>query len=419
MDANAKLGYEQAKRRARGDLKERCRLAADPWTRPEILYFLAEDENVAVRREIAKNDNTPWQAARMLDADSDQDVRLALADKLARLMPTLSAEQRTDVYRQTTETLEALARDQVIHVREILTSALKDVTGAPAHIIRRLARDGELSVCGPVLECSPVLTDEDLLEVIACTTTVGAHAAISRRPQVSATVSDAIVKTGGNDAIADLLANKSAQIREETLDHIIAQASDKPRWHPPLVRRPKLSSSAVLRIAGFVAEKLLQELNRRLDLDDTAKDALADIVQRRLHDAAAAPGKSQRPLADPNWASAATDSKLLVEELQRTGELQEENVADALLSGDKRFATAALAIAAGLSDGDVARLLSAHNPKGIVALVWRAGFSMDLAIRLQLQLAGIPPTNTLRARPDGDYPLSVEEMEWQLEFVLG
>lgn len=419
MKANAKLGYEQAKRRAGGNRKVRRRLAADPGTQPEILYFLAEDKDVAVRREVARNDSTPWQAARMLDADRDKQVRLALVEKLARLMPTLSAEQRTDVYRQTAETLESLARDQISHVREILASALKDVTDAPADVIRRLARDEDLSVCGPILECSPVLTDEDLLEIIECTTTVGTHAAISRRSQVSATVSDAIVKTGDSNAIADLLDNKSAQIREETLDHIIAQANDKPQWHVPLVRRPKLSSSAVLRIAGFVADKLLEELNNRLDLDDAARTALADVVQRRLQDAAEAPSKPQRQLADPNWASANTDSKSLVVELQRTGKLREETVADALLSGDKRFATAALAIAAELSDSDVARLLSAHNPKSIVALVWKAGFSMDLAIRLQLQMAGIPPAKTLRARPDGDYPLSVAEMEWQLEFVLG
>ena len=416
MDPRVQPNYEEAKRRARGTREERRLLAADPATRQEILYFLAEDDAPEVRREIAKNVQTPWQATQMLAADDDKEVRLALVEKLARLTPALSADERAGVYRQTEQALQTLARDQVVRVREILASALKDVVDAPADIVRHLARDQELSVCGPVLEYSPLLTDEDLLEIIACTSTAGAHAAISRRRDVSATVSDAIVQAGDATAIADLLANQSAQIREETLDHIIDQASERAQWHAPLVRRPRLSSSATLRIAGFVADKLLEELNDRLELDAATRSALAGMVERRLSDDV---GSSQQAgqKADPDWAPAASDSRARAEELERTGKLREEAIADALLSGDKRFAMAALSIKTGISDADVARMLSAHNPKGIVALVWKAGFSMDLAVRLQMQLGGIPPAKTLRARSGGGYPLSVEEMEWQIEFM--
>ena len=35
-----------------------------------------------------------------------------------------------------------------------------------AAVIAVLARDEELSVCGPVLRYSPVLTDDDLLQII-------------------------------------------------------------------------------------------------------------------------------------------------------------------------------------------------------------------------------------------------------------
>jgi uncharacterized protein (DUF2336 family) len=61
------------------------------------------------------------------------------------------------------EALDALARDQVIRVRRILSEALKDVADAPPEVIRRLASDVELVVSGPVLQYSPVLTEEDLL----------------------------------------------------------------------------------------------------------------------------------------------------------------------------------------------------------------------------------------------------------------
>ncbi len=419
MRGSNAISYEEAKRQARGGSEDRRLLAANPSTRPEILYFLAEDESVEVRREIAKNDGTPWQAADLLGADGDNDVRLFLADKLARLLPTLREDEREHVYQHAAEAIAKLARDQASRVREIVAGALKDIVDAPPDIVSVLARDEELSVAGPILECSPVLTDDDLLDIIASTSTIGAHGAIARRREVSANVSDAIVEHGDTSAIADLLANKSTQIREETLDRIIAQAEKNPSWHPPLVRRPKLPTSAVLRIAGFVADKLLAELNERLDLDEHTKTALADFVRRRIQDDANGSDVSARQVADPDWAETTEDPKQRAERLQRAGKLDEEVIAEALLAGDRRFATAALTLATGLTNDEVTRLLAAHNPKGVVALVWKAGFSMDLAVRLQMQLAGIPPAKTLRARKDGDYPLSPTEMKFQLEFVTG
>jgi uncharacterized protein (DUF2336 family) len=39
-----------------------------------------------------------------------------------------------------------------------------------------------------------------------------------------------------------LLSNKSAQIREETLDRIVDSAADQDAWHPLLVARSSLSA---------------------------------------------------------------------------------------------------------------------------------------------------------------------------------
>jgi uncharacterized protein (DUF2336 family) len=120
-----------------------------------------------------------------------------------------------------------------------LAEALKDVAEAPRHIIQRLARDVELVVCAPVLEFSPLLTDEDLLEVIESTGVAGAVSAISRRAGVSDAISDAIAHTRDEEAVAELLANPSAQIREETLDWIVDTSRDVESWHLPLVKRPR------------------------------------------------------------------------------------------------------------------------------------------------------------------------------------
>ena len=49
------------------------------------------------------------------------------------------------------------------------------------------------------------------------------------------------------EAVSELLANGSAQIREETLDRLIDGSVQETSWQPALVARPMLPSGAVTR----------------------------------------------------------------------------------------------------------------------------------------------------------------------------
>ncbi len=191
-------------------------LARRPDLSPEILYFLADDPAPQVRRQIAGNDAAPAQADFHLAGDADPSVRGDLAQKIARLAPGLSSDEQDRLRRITYETLELLARDQITRVRQILAEALKDVAFAPPQVIRQLAHDSDLAVASPILEYSPVLSDEDLLEIIQGSPVTGALSAISRRRTVGPSIAEGIARTDDIDAIAILLANPSAQIREET-----------------------------------------------------------------------------------------------------------------------------------------------------------------------------------------------------------
>ena len=107
------IAYKEAKKLARHeDVEVRAALAARDDVRPEILYFLAEDEEPAVRRVIAANAYTPRQADRLLAEDVDDEVRRDLALKIGRLAPQLSAEQKDQLREITFEILSILASDQ-------------------------------------------------------------------------------------------------------------------------------------------------------------------------------------------------------------------------------------------------------------------------------------------------------------------
>lgn len=278
----APLSYEEARAFAcHEDAEVRRLLARRKDTRPEILYYLADDDEVAVRRELAVNVSTPRQADLILARDADSAVRLSLADKITRLAPDLSPDQRDRVERLTVEVLETLARDELPRVRQLVAEGIKQLDNVPKSVVDRLARDVEEMVAAPVLEFSPLLTDEDLLEIIRTGRNAGAADAISRRRGLSGEVSDAIAETDDTAAIATLLANPSAQIREETLDSLISRAPDRKPWHEPLVKRPNMPNRFFGRIARFVSASLLQKLARRHDLDpDTARLVMSAIQER-------------------------------------------------------------------------------------------------------------------------------------------
>lgn len=404
-----KLSYEESRELAEsGSDKTRADLAARPDLRPEVLYFLAEDPSTEVRRRIAANAQTPRQADLILARDTDEAVRAELASKVARLTAQDGRGAREKAQR-VEETLELLARDQATRVRQILAETLKSLAGAPPQVIQRLARDAEDVVACPVLEFSPLLSDDDLLEIIAASGVSSRLCAISRRSNLGEAISDAIVQRDDRKAVAELLANKSAQIREETLDRLIDGSVQETTWQPPLVDRPALPSGAVKKLAGFVAETLLQKLQSRSDLDRETAQAVAEAVRKRIDeggDAKEGKGKSA-PAADPAAE---------VARLKKKGKLNSEAVGDAILAGQRDFVRHALAALAGVGVDYVDRVLQGHSAKGITALAWKAGCTMRVALQLQTNMGGIPPNKALHARDGSEFPLSAEEMEWQLDF---
>ena len=412
------LDYEDSKRLASSPKPaDRRAVARHSGARPEILYYLTGDSDHEVRAGVAANESTPVQADLILARDRDERVRVDLAAKIARLTPSLSEEQHDRLRAMTYEVLEILVRDQVTRVREVISTVLKDVANAPPHVIRALARDSEIVVAGPVLQFSPVLTDHDLLEIISHVPISGALTAIARRADVASAVAHAIGESPDDDAITALLENPSAQIREETLDRLVERAPHVSAWHKPLVARPWLPAAAVKKLARFVAQNLLQLLTERRDLDpETASEVKAEVLQRI--DAAPDKDDSESPtLAKPPGNSAMSDALARARALKAAGTLDEAAVL-AALGSDRTFVRAALATLGDLPIEVVDRVLAAHSPKGVTALVWHCHLSMHAAVRVQIQLGRIAPGAAIQPR-GGGYPLSEEAMRWQLEFFGG
>ncbi len=433
------ITYDEAKEMAASpDANVRGVLAQRHDTKPEILYYLATDTDSAVRRHIAANHATPVQADVLLTDDKDDSVRGSLAEKIANLSAGLTPNETDKLRRMTYEALDKLARDQAVHVRQVISETLKDIANAPQPVIQQLARDTESVVCGPVLQYSPVLTENDLLEIIESSVGRGSLSFISRRRNVGEKLADAIAASSDKDAISHLLGNKSAQIREETLDQLIDRAPDYPEWHEPLVERPHLPPTAAGKLARFVAENLISVLERRKDIKQDQLDAVREVVNRRIASgefdkrdetsvetrkakqkerekkAAGKAGGTETAPADEEEES--SYEKALA--LHAKGKLTDQEVSKALAANDIKFARAALAVLAGIPPEAVSKVLNTHSAKGVVSLTWKAGLPAELAVKIQVKLGHVPPGQTLNPRGN-EYPLSEEDMKWQLEFFTG
>ncbi len=393
------MEYQDAKALAASqDEQTRRELARKPEVRPEILYFLASDREPSVRRAVATNAATPRHADLILAKDADVAVREDLARKIDQLIPDLAQTQQRKIRDLTMQVIALLARDQAVRVRKVVAETLKDFGAAPRELIQQLARDLEIQVAGPVLRHSPVLTDDDLLDIIVNTPIKGALTAIAQRRGIVESVSEGIAKAAAPQApakppyepaaIAALLANPTAQIREDTLDLILEQAPEQPAWHQPLIERPTMPKRALTRLAEFVSQSLLAMLQARPDLDADSAEAIAKTVKRRLQAEVGAGGEAP---------------------------VGEEAIAAAIAAGKREAVTAALARDSGLPPSIVDKVLASKSAKAVTALVWRAKLSMRQALQVQLRLAGIPPTQALNPRGGSDYPLTPSEMEWQLE----
>jgi len=431
--------YEAAKRLIQDpDVFVRANLAKRTDVRPEILYYLTEDDSAEVRTAVANNAVSPLHANLKLARDRSQEVRAGLADKVQRLLPEMPQGQQDAARARVMQTLEVLAKDTVVQIRAVVAQTLKDVPDAPPDLVRQLARDAELSVASPILQFSPLLTDEDLLDIIRGDHAEGALSAVARRSNVAESISDALVESDDSAAVASLLANKSAQIREETLDLIVDRAPTRAEWHGPLVDRPSLTPKAALKIAAFVAEALSQRLQARPDLDPATRDAVTAEVRKRLAQAAAASAggagaggagdadaRKRTTLADPVWATgkagaggegASETVGDKVKRLRREKKLDDGAVTAAAQAGEKLFVKLALADLAGIRAEVIDKILTARSAKGIIAVCWKAKLKLPTAVAIQQKTLSMPPKSVLSGTKWDGWPLTEEELKWQLEF---
>jgi uncharacterized protein (DUF2336 family) len=289
--------------------------------------------------------------------DPRPDSRIDVARKVATGLDQSElseAEKRLAI-----DILRAMARDAETRVRLAIAETLKNSEAMPRDLAVTLAKD-EAIVATPLLQSSPMLTDEDLIAVLA-EGQGEKQVAVAGRAGVSETVSAAVVATGNAAAVTTLVANDGAKISEATFSEALDRYAEFDTIKSNLVMRAELPVTIAERLVAMVSDKLKVELVQRHPVSpETAAEVL--IAAREQATVKILPG-------------VASDLPVLIRQLKNKGRLTPSLVLRALCTGDMRFFEEAMAQLAGISTAKAALLIHDAGQLGMKAVYKKAGMS--------------------------------------------
>lgn len=139
-------------------------------------------------------------------------------------------------------------------VRKALSQSLRGAMRLPHDVAVRLANDIE-AVAMPVLTFSPVLTDQDLVQVIKRGSSAKQEA-IAGRPNVSEKVSEALITEASEKAVATLMSTATTHISDSSMTKAVDRFSESESVKENMVKRAQLPVTVTERLVTMVSEHL-------------------------------------------------------------------------------------------------------------------------------------------------------------------
>lgn len=128
-----------------------------------------------------------------------------------------------------------LIEEAATDTRGFLSTQLSTMANAPATTVRRLARD-VIEVARPILVHSPVLGDDDLVEILL-EAGLAHMAAVAERAELSVVVTDVLVGRGDDTVRRMVAANHGAQLSTNGYKRLSLQAREDMRLEETLIGR--------------------------------------------------------------------------------------------------------------------------------------------------------------------------------------
>jgi uncharacterized protein (DUF2336 family) len=313
---------------------------------------VASNAQLAINAELSVQD--------LLNMARDKSVkgRTALAGVVSELFFESRQKYGPREIELMTDILGQLIRDVEMSVRRALAEKIATRKDAPRDLLLILAND-EIKVAHPILMQSPVLKDEELIEIISHRTAEH-QLAIALRQSVSARVSDALVAAGNEGVIKTLLENENAEVSQSTMNYLVEQSRRIDGYQKPLLDRKDLTPELAKRMYWWVSAALREHILQNYDVDESALDG---TIEETVKDIIA----ETRTAAQKKTKNAYE----LVEHLHKTNALSPKFLIQVLREGEIPLFEAMFAKVTGLSAAFTKRVL--YEPGGLgLAVACRA-----------------------------------------------
>jgi len=314
---------------------------------------------------------------------NEDEVRRLLEDKSPATLIDLTSKI-AGVYNQqklgTNENMAAeqifrlLLRDTELRVRVALAEQVKSNPAIPRDIVLSLAQDVE-EVALPILQHSEVLDDNDLIELVNSTEDINRYLAISKRDQISGTVSHALLAINNETVAATLVDNGGAEISENNLQQIVTRYPGNQNLIQAIGTRPHLPIAVAEKMINVVSASLAESLREKYQLP--TKEIELEVEKTR----------ESETLKLIRQARSPEEIDRLVNHLHSFSRLTPSIILSALCQGSFEFFEVSLARLSNIPVANARTLINDRGELGFRAIYNKSGLteSMFPAVRLLLK----------------------------------
>jgi uncharacterized protein (DUF2336 family) len=282
-------------------------------------------------------------------ADRDRLI-MALADLCVQLNDAMRAPQ---IQALLGSIFLSLVGDAAHDIRRVLAEKLASADWPPSDLIKALALD-EIDVARPVIASSPVLTDEDLVQLLI-DAAIDHQIEVAQRPAIGLRVVETILVKAEPTVMTALAGNDTADISPRAMTQLVEASRQIAAMRSPLARHPRLTCEQAERLYLWVGQSLRAAIVSRFKVDAAALDrALAEAVgEAQTH-----PGAGAGPRLSAEQAGM---ERRLIAKLHSAGQLRPSYLLRALREQRLSLFMTALATLGDYSMDDIRAAIDADR----------------------------------------------------------
>ncbi|MDP3317189.1 MAG: DUF2336 domain-containing protein [Devosia sp.] len=235
--------------------------------------------------EMDEGTTRAFSTFRVLNGDSNIVERDQLFRNMAQLYSYVSDRCDDEQVAQYDEVLCQLAELVETEARAHVAKLLAPLDRAPGNVVVKLAND-EFEVAQPLLEFSNVLSDDDLIEIVA-NQSEDHRVAIAGRPQVTERVGDAIVEHGQTASVHRLVRNTNAELGQQALERLVERAINDAEMAKDLRGREDIDWKSLGGQINIVGDKVMETI-AAIDpkIDPVTVGKVSAVVYNRMRNRA-------------------------------------------------------------------------------------------------------------------------------------